>query len=192
MGNVYVNRTDQFDEGIVPPAEVAGVKAELTRLFESVTDPETGETPLRVSDGDDLFPTDPEAPDLVVEAGDNYTVSTGSLTPDSFSDATKLVADHDPEGVFLAWGEDIAAGSHPENASVFDFAPTVLHGLGEPVPDDAGGRVLTEIFRPGSTPAEAEVRTTATGDRSHEETADDEDDDFSGVEERLKGLGYME
>jgi hypothetical protein len=60
------------------------------------------------------------------------------------------------------------------------------------VPEDAGGRVLTEIFRPGSPPAETEVRTTATAERSADESADDEDDDFSGVEERLKGLGYME
>lgn len=193
MGNIYVNRTDQFDEGKVPPAEVAAVKADLTELFESVADPKTGEAPLRVADGDDLFPTDQEAPDLVVEAGDNYTVSTGSLTPESFSDATKLVADHDPEGVFFAWGADIAAGSHPENATVFDFAPTVLHGLGEAIPEDAGGRVLTEIFRPGSEPAEATVRTTATDDRSAEDReGDDAEDDFSGVEERLKGLGYME
>jgi predicted AlkP superfamily phosphohydrolase/phosphomutase len=189
MGNIYINTTDRFDAGTVAPADRDRVKSEIADLFRSARDPETGERPLRVADGDDLFPTDPDSPDLVVEAGENYTVSTGKLTDDPFDDTTKLVADHKPEGIFLAWGDDIAAGVTPEDATVFDFAPTVLHGLGEPVPDDADGRVLSEIFAPNSRPAETAVARTDYGDRDAD---DDDEDDFSGVEERLKGLGYME
>jgi predicted AlkP superfamily phosphohydrolase/phosphomutase len=191
MGNVYVNDTERFDDGIVPPDAVESVKADLIDLFESAADPETGDEPLRVADGNDLFPTDPDAPDLVVEADEGYTVSTGSLSPTTFSDATDLVADHKPEGVFLAWGDDIAPGSVPEDSTVFDFAPTVLHGLGDPIPEDAPGRVLSEIFASGSDPAEAAVRTATVGGRDGGTAAAD-DEDFSDVEDRLKGLGYME
>ncbi|MFC5368776.1 alkaline phosphatase family protein [Salinirubrum litoreum] len=190
MGNIYINTTDRFDAGTVAPSERDRVKTEIVELFRSVQDPETGERPLRVADGDDLFPTDPDSPDLVVEAGENYTVSTGKLTTAAFSSPTNLAADHKPEGIFLAWGPDIAAGVTPEDATVYDFAPTVLHGMGEPVPDDADGRVLSEIFTPGSSPAETPVASANYGDRVSD--GDDEEDDFSGVEDRLKGLGYME
>jgi hypothetical protein len=157
-----------------------------------VVDPATGERPLQVVDGAEAFPTDPDAPDLVVEAGENYTVSTGSLSPTTFADATKLVADHKPEGIFLAWGDDVATGTTVES-TVFDFTPTVLHGLGEPVPHDADGRVLTEVFAPGSDPAERPVETADYGERRRAtDDGEADEEDFSDVEDRLKGLGYME
>lgn len=192
MGNVYINTTDQFDEGTVPPEDVERVKRELTQLFESVTDSKTGEAPLEVVDGAEEFPNDPDAPHLVVEAGPNYTVNTGSLSVDSFTDATKSVADHKPEGIFFAWGPDIAAGVTPTDATVYDFAPTVLHGLGEPIPHDADGRVLSEIFEPDSTPATAEIQRFDYESGERAVATDDADDDFSDVEDRLRGLGYME
>ena len=192
MGNIYINTTDRFESGIVAPEDCDAVKREVRRTFESATDPKTGETPLRVVDGAEEFPTDPDAPDLVVQAGDRYTVNTGSLTADGFADATKYVADHKPEGIFLAWGPDVAAGATPEDATVYDFAPTVLHGLGEPVPHDTDGRVLSEIFRPDSPPSEADVRRFDYEDGDRPSTAEQDEDDFSDVEDRLKGLGYME
>jgi predicted AlkP superfamily phosphohydrolase/phosphomutase len=192
MGNIYINMTDRFDDGTVPPEDVARVKEELCQLFESVTDPETGEDPLRVLDGATEFPTDPDAPDLVVEAGTDYTVDTGSLPATRFTDATKSVADHKPEGIFLAWGPDIEAGTAPTDATVYDFTPTVLHGLGRPIPHDTDGRVLTEIFAPDSAPATADVERIDYEREVRPDAEADEVDDFSDVEDRLRGLGYME
>jgi predicted AlkP superfamily phosphohydrolase/phosphomutase len=189
MGNIYINTTDRFDDGVVAPEDRETVKAELADIFRSATDPATGERPLRVADGDELFPTDPGSPDLVVEAGEGYTVSTGSLSPTGFGDATKGVADHKPEGIFLAWGEDVTPGATVQS-SVFDFAPTVLHGLGKPIPEDADGRVLEEIFDPESAPGRTAVQRADYGSRERDEETEDED--FSDVEDRLKGLGYME
>jgi len=191
MGNIYVNTTDRFASGTVAPADRDDVKRKIRAVFEGATDPETGESPLTVVDGDDEFPTDPDAPDLVVQANGRYTLD-GSLASDPF-DATSKAGDHKPEGIFLAWGEDIATGVTPTDVTVYDFAPTVLHGLGKPVPHDTDGRVLTEIFQPDSPPAETDVERHdyETDDRA---TADDDttEDDFTEVENRLKGLGYME
>jgi predicted AlkP superfamily phosphohydrolase/phosphomutase len=192
MGNIHINRVSRFESGVVTSDEYEQVKSDIADLFRSVADPATGERPLRVVDGAEVFPTDPDAPDLVVEADEHYTVSTGSLSPTTFADATKLVADHKPEGIFLAWGDDVAPGTTVES-TVFDFTPTVLHGLGEPIPHDADGRVLSEIFAPGSDPAERSVTTTHYGEGTH--ATDDggkDEEDFSDVEDRLKGLGYME
>lgn len=187
-GNLYVNDDERFAEGAVDRRDVEPIKAELVDVLESVVDPETGERPLVVRDGTDLFPADDYAPDLVVRGRETYTTRT-SLTDQVFADSDVLAGDHDPEGLFLAWGPAVEAGSYPANASVVDVAPTVLHGLGEPIPGATDGRVLSEIFAPESAPARLSPTTAEYA--SGTETGST-DRDFSEVEDRLRGLGYME
>ncbi|WP_435076888.1 alkaline phosphatase family protein [Halococcus sp. AFM35] len=189
QGTLYINDTERFEQGIVPPHRVAALKAELTDTLTRVRDPDTGERVLDVHDGDELFPTDDAAPDLVVEPREGYYVKP-ALSETVFSDPGSHAADHRPEGIFLAEGPDIAAGATPSDASVFDVAPTVLHSMGEPVPATADGRALDELFAPDSPPAERPV-TSADYARSGGESSAAEGD-FSDVEERLRGLGYVE
>ncbi|WP_340097694.1 alkaline phosphatase family protein [Salinibaculum salinum] len=189
-GGVYVNDTERFEQGTVPPDERDAVAQRVRQVFESVTDPETGENVLRVFDGDDLFPTDDRSPDLVVRAADGYQKITG-LKEDVFSDTGATMASHRREGVFLAWGDEIDSAGTVVDASVVDVAPTVLHSIGEPVPATADGRVLDEIFASRSAPAQRAVETAVHGDGEPTTTGTDEDD-FGDVEDRLRGLGYME
>ncbi len=188
-GSVYVNRTDRFEQGQVPPEDVPEVKEAVAETLRGITDPATGEPVLEVRDGDELFPTDPDSPDLVVEGLDGYEVALSWRDRDVLSDAGRMAAGHRPEGVLFAWGDDVAAGATPDDATVFDLAPTVLHGVGEPVPETADGRVLDEIFAPDSDPASASIRTEqyAAGRETTEV-----DEDLDEVEDRLRGLGYME
>jgi predicted AlkP superfamily phosphohydrolase/phosphomutase len=65
---------------------------------------------------------------------------------------------HKKEGIFIACGPDIKQGHEIQGAKIYDIAPTILHMFGLPVPDDMDGRVLTEIFREGSEPAQREVK----------------------------------
>lgn len=185
FGNLYINDTERFTDGAVDPAAVPEVKAELVSVLESLTDPETGEAVLDVHDGDDVFPRDPDSPDLVLEPASGYAVSF-SLSEEPFVEP-QADADHESEGVFLAWGPAIEAASRPTAASVVDVAPTVLHHCGYPIPHRADGRVLTEIF--ATDIPEAEIDTHAY-DRAGEDRTVEED--FEDVQERLKGLGYME
>ena len=190
QGNLYVNDTERFAEGVVAPAEVQSLKDELTSVLTDVRDPETGEAVLMVHDGDDLFPTDDSSPDLVVEPREGYYVKP-SLAAETFTDPGTHAADHRPEGIFLAEGPDVEAGATPTDATVVDVAPTVLHGIDAAVPADADGRVLDEIFDPDSPTATRAVRTTDYA-RSGGALAETDEEDFSDVEERLRGLGYVE
>ena len=53
--------------------------------------------------------------------------------------------------VLVLGGDGITPSAvHDCPASVIDIAPTILHGLGVPVPDSAMGRVLREAFEPGA------------------------------------------
>jgi len=188
-GNVYVNDTGRFEAGVVDPAERATVKAELVDLFEGVTGPETGDRVFDVADGDDLFPRDDDAPDLVLSGRDGYEV-LAMLTDEAFHEAETKAAGHRPEGVFFAWGPGVQAGARTEDATVVDVAPTVLHAIGEPVPDHVDGRVLTEAFDPDAAPDSRDVASVDLDyDASGGETADG---DVSDVEDRLRGLGYIE
>ena len=195
LGNVYVNDAERFKEGAVDPEDVPEIKRDLIEAFTNVDDPETGQPALEVYDGDELFPTDPDSPDLVVEGRDGYEV-TPELPGDAFAPAGKKVASHRPEGILLAWGPEVSSGATPTDATVYDLAPTLLHGIGEPIPESVDGRVLTEIFEPGSVPARREPRTRRRGKEQTESrddnTGDDgPEDDFEDVEDRLRGLGYL-
>lgn len=185
-GNVYVNDSERFTNGIVDPNDRVSLKRAVAELFEGVTDPETGETVLTVHDGDDLFPTDPDSPDLIVRAVDGYEEST-KLDRTVITSSGGKAAGHRSEGVFLSWGPDIAHGT-VTGATVYDVAPTVLHSLLKPVPDRADGSVL-DIFEPGSAPARTEPRQQRYETKTARRAPDGE---FDEVETRLRGLGYID
>ncbi|RQH00364.1 alkaline phosphatase family protein [Natrarchaeobius oligotrophus] len=185
-GNCYVNDTDRFENGVVSPMDVPDVKAELVSVFESVTD-ENGRSVLSVEDGDELFPTDDESPDLIVNGVDGYESRT-AITDRVFGDTGTYAASHRSQGIVLCHGPSIDPGATLRGARVVDVAPTLLHGIGQPVPDNVDGRVLFDAFRSDATPSRTKVERTSVSRRER----DDVDDDFTDVENRLKGLGYME
>lgn len=201
-GTVYVNDTERFEDGTVDPADQERIRDEVAATLRALRDPETGERVLQVHDGTALFPTDGGAPDLVVRGRDDYHTGT-NLAETVFSTPETLNATHRSEGVAFAWGPDIAAGASLAGADVTDLAPTLLHTIGEPVPADTDGRVWTEAFEPGSGPATRPVergsgdidRPTADADTAAADAADTEEDreeDTEAVEERLRGLGYLD
>jgi len=199
LGSVYVNDTVRFASGTVPPSEIPEIKRRVTEVLEAVRDPETGERPLVVVDPDHGTP-DPGAsdrdataandalePDLFVESIDRYTVSW-QFADEPFTVPEKA-ADHGSEGILFAHGPGIEAGSWPADASTVDLAPTLFHLLNRPVPSHADGAVLEEILATGSPAADRPVRTAEyEAGEPHAEVHNDFDD----VEDRLRGLGYME
>ncbi|EMA30850.1 type I phosphodiesterase/nucleotide pyrophosphatase [Halobiforma lacisalsi AJ5] len=186
-GNCYINDTARFDNGVVDPEDVTEIKTELAAVFESVTDSE-GRQLLQVYDGEELFPTDESSPDLIVNGIDGYE-SRNAIADEPFGDTGTYAASHRSTGIVLCRGPSIDAGATLRGARVVDVAPTLLHGIGEPVPKNADGRVLFDAFDEEATPATTKVRRS---DVSRLETDDDVDEDFDDVEDRLKGLGYME
>lgn len=185
---LYINDTDRFDKGTVPPEEKPAVKETLVELLSDVIDPATGEQILECHDGDELFPTDDRSPDLIVHSADEYLVST-TLTNEIITNAGDRAGAHRMEGIFLAKGPDIREGTRVEEATAIDVAPTVLHSVLEPIPENADGHVLEEIFEPTSPTGERPVSTasyTKSGDTMESQA------NFDDVEGRLRGLGYIE
>jgi predicted AlkP superfamily phosphohydrolase/phosphomutase len=187
-GNCYINDSGRFANGVVEPREVPRIKAELADLFESITN-QDGEKVLDVFDGDELFPTDDRSPDLVVNGKDGYD-SRNTITDEAFGETGTYVASHRSTGIMLCRGPSIDAGATLRGARVVDVASTLLHGIGEAIPTNTDGRVLFDAFDERATPSKTKVKRVAV---SESESDDEElEEDFTDVEDRLKGLGYME
>ncbi len=97
---------------------------------------------------------------------------------------------HRMNGVFLAYGAAIQAGVEVERASLVDLAPTILHLMGLPIPDQMDGQVLQEAISPDYQP---EIMATAA-DWSQSDNGQDgglTEEQKKIVAERLRSLGYV-
>jgi hypothetical protein len=106
------------------------------------------------------------------------------------------IAMHDPTGVLVFWGKDIAGGQELVDASVLDITPTILALCGLPVAEDMDGSVLTEAIdrdflrsHPVRTIGTYEPAGESASAADHEPIESPIDDE---VRERLRALGYIE
>jgi arylsulfatase A-like enzyme len=98
------------------------------------------------------------------------------------------------EVILIAAGPAFRTGAAPHDAELLDIAPTVLHLLGVPVPDDLDGRVLTELLEPASPlpvlePALAAAQTNGTHASAFDASYTPEED--AAIQQRLADLGYL-
>ena len=95
----------------------------------------------------------------------------------------------------MASGPGIREGAQVDELSIVDVAPLILHQLGLPVPDDIGGRLPAEIFRPEELERRPLRRSAARSwTASDPDPADLEldPDEQAAVLHRLRALGYVE
>jgi predicted AlkP superfamily phosphohydrolase/phosphomutase len=154
-------------EGTVSPEEYERVRDDVAAKLLAFTDPDTGKRPIgAVRRKEDLLsgPYLDRAPDLLLEAAPLYSLTHARQMVE---EADWLSGDHRPEGIYVAAGPGIEPGQGPE-ISLADFAGRIALAAGlEP---DAGW----------SEAATAEPAPVFTKDEERE------------VEQRLRGLGYLE
>jgi predicted AlkP superfamily phosphohydrolase/phosphomutase len=198
-GQLYLNVKGRDPQGVVEPgAEYEELITFLRETLPHVPDPNGRPLEFRAWRPDEIYsgPYLDRAPDLLIEAVDPYYEQAINL-PDHdglFSHFDEHYRDfagtHHPLGVVMAVGPDIAPGVETQ-ADILDIAPTALHLMGLAAPEDADGRVLAEIIRPGSEAAARPVRTQPASVRSADEIAmSREDQQIVGA--RLRDLGYLE
>ncbi len=152
MGQVYLNLQGREPQGIVRPADYHAVRAEIVGLLQSLRWPD-GSRPLietiipneAVTHG----PYRQDGPDLHVIMAGYRALAYPLFAADGRLVTQQPLVDsgnHRPEGIFIAAGPPVRQGGVVSGARLVDLAPTALHLLGVPPPDDMDGRVLTEIF----------------------------------------------
>ncbi len=206
-GNLMLNQRGREPLGTVEPGgESEQLLAELTHRLLALKDPETGEPVVEaVYRPEDLFqgPYVSEAPDLLLQLRDGlYHVKPGSVAKSGevfgLTNRFKSVPlDHSGIhrlfGIMLAYGPAIRDGSEVTEAEIIDLAPTILHLLGLPIPDDMDGKVLTGMLTEAYR-ANHPLRYADTS--SDMGPGEDQSDGYSAeeeaeIEERLKSLGYL-
>ncbi len=100
----------------------------------------------------------------------------------------RIEGTHRLEGMLAVAGEHVQAGKRLD-ANIADIAPTVLAGLGLPVPIDMEGRVLTDLFdRSITVRYEPPQKHVAAEPMEEVYTAQQREQ----LEKRLADLGYLE
>jgi predicted AlkP superfamily phosphohydrolase/phosphomutase len=164
---VSVNLAGRESHGIVGRADHERVRDEVARALLEFTDPDTGKRPIgSVLRKEEVLsgPYLDRAPDLLLQAAPLYSLSHARRLTE---EADWLSGDHRPEGVYVMAGPGVTPGPGPE-VSLADFANQIVEAVGlEPDPDWS------------RAPADE-----AVGVLSQEEER--------MVEERLRGLGYLE
>jgi len=197
MAEPWINVRGREPEGLVEPgAEYEALCEELRQALLTVTDPETGQGVIAdVLRREDVYdgPYLDRAPDMLIRWSEDCRVLRGlqcgearSMRPAAEYYQTGA---HRPEGVLLAYGEGIRAGTI-SSAQAQDVAPTLLHLCGLPVPGYGDGRVLTEVFEEEESmrrPVQVDEDARLGGG----EGKDLADADQETVAEHLRGLGYL-
>jgi predicted AlkP superfamily phosphohydrolase/phosphomutase len=137
------------------------LKQEIKRKLEGLTNPSTGKRVIEnvyskeeIYNGKYLH----EAPDLIVDQAKGVHVPGGVGQRDVFGSPRRWEAENKKFGIFMAYGSDIKQAGKIENVSILDLAPTILHLTGLEIPNDMDGRVLKEVFREESEPAQREIK----------------------------------
>jgi predicted AlkP superfamily phosphohydrolase/phosphomutase len=202
FGQIFLNLKGRQPNGCVAPEDARLLLDDLKAALETIPHPETGE-PLveHVYERDELYhgPHAALAPDLTVVLTDwRYrTIGLHDFTTSRvISPAFGPTGDHRLEGILIASGPAFRPGADPHCADLLDVAPTVLHLLGIPVPDDMDGRVLTELLEPAPSlasprPVLAPAVAAANGKPGSPIDSPYTADEDAAIQQRLADLGYL-
>jgi predicted AlkP superfamily phosphohydrolase/phosphomutase len=206
--SIWINLKGLKPQGIVDPADYENVRNKVIAKLGELKDPRTGEQVIkRVLKREEAFhgPFASEAADLILDWWEGGNFSTSPSFPDQTNEPAVVITEKRPtvgsewggthrlHGILVAKGPPFKRGAEIADARLIDFAPTLLYLLGQPVPRDMDGKVLSDLFQPEYL-------------QSHPIRYDNEEEDFQApesrgeyskeeaaqVEERLKALGYIE
>lgn len=193
FGQIFINVKGREPQGIVQPgAEYDRVVGEIIERLPSLVDPQTGQ-PLvdHARRGNELFSGDyiDRAPDIGLFMRDETYVGLGTADfPGNrvAEDAIGNTGDHRYNGILMMSGAGIQAGDLGQ-AYLIDVAPTILHLLGEPVPNDMDGKVLIDALQPHLQNVTTIDATDAPSVQDAAYTPEEE----AEMMQHLQDLGYL-
>lgn len=197
-GFCYLNVAGRQPTGIVPPAEYERLRDELRDRLQTATTrtPDGRVLPLfpEVHKPEELYQCERDEhawlPDLILVPQPGLAVvrKIRGSRPVRWLPPRRIEGTHRVEGIFVSQGAGFCRGEQI-HANIADIAPTLLAGLGLPVPIDMEGRVIHEVFDrpmtvayepPGARDVDASEKPLLTRAQEAE------------VAERLSDLGYLD
>ena len=206
--SIWINLKGIKPQGIVDPVEYDALVEFIVEKLAELKDPRTSKPVInRVYRRNEVFhgPFAHEGADLVLDWwSEDSLFSTEPSFPEDTGKPALVIREHRPSetsewggthrlnGILIARGSDFRSGAEMANARLIDIAPTVLHLLGVPVPEDMDGKVLASAFQPDFLLARPVQSGAASGTSATDRSSGYTDEEAAKVEERLQALGYLE
>ncbi len=194
---VRINLEGRDKTGIVKKEEYESFRSYLINEFRNIKHPISKEKVFsHIFKKEDVYSksnlsVDP-APDIFLLTPDMKIILEGQFRQFTkvFKKTSTGYGFHHTHGIFFAQGKDI--GNVPlDSPKITDLAPTILHILNIPLPDDLDGVILTEILKPGSECAKRLPQYQGSSQVEEKEKVYSKAEE-ADVEERLRALGYVE
>ena len=206
FGNIVrVNLQGREPEGTVSVKDYHPLCERVRDILLNLTDPESGAPLVRAVYRREYIYHGPyleKAADLVIEWDDEvlqdalcyHGVGRAIIirAPKRIGASKWLTGTHRSEGIFIANGPHIKQGATLTTANHYDITPTILYLQGHPIPKDMDGRVLTEIFTEGHLNRHPIQYSEPPDVQGKVSTAGLDAEEARKIEERLRGLGYIE
>ena len=206
--SIWINLKGVKPQGIVDPGDYDALVAFIIEKLAELKDPRSGKPVInRVYRRNEIFhgPFSREGADLVLDwwSEDSLFSSQPSFPEDTGKPAL-IIREHRPSetsewggthrlnGIVIGRGSGFKSGAEIANARLIDIAPTLLHLLGVPVPEDMDGKVLASAFQPDFLLARPIRSGAASGTSVTDRPSGYTDEEAAKVEERLQALGYLE
>lgn len=196
-GQIFINLKGREPYGAVAPgADYERICTEVIDKLKALKDPNSGEKLIGpVWRREEIYsgPHVDTAPDISFLPADMRYKPMGTLdlTSNRFiTDVYGNSGDHRMNGLYIANGPGIKPGTRLSRARIIDVAPTMLYLMGQAVPEDMDGEVLTEMITEEYLKAHP-ISTTEEVIDSHDLDVVYSDEDSEEVRERLKSLGYL-
>lgn len=213
--HIYINTTDRFSAGCVAPGnEYEALRRQISARLSELEDPETGEQIVsQVYCKEELFhgPALAKAPDLIVLWKDDKYITrrsygSGEVGSDLIVDSNlrygeigelmrlEQTGTHRRHGIFMIRRPGVVIPGEVAGTGIMDLAPTILHLMGQAVPEDMDGSVLSGILSPEFLHARP---VKYDGDKDQQNPGEGQTGRFNPEEEelvrqRLASLGYIE
>jgi predicted AlkP superfamily phosphohydrolase/phosphomutase len=146
---IFMNVKGREPEGVIDPADYEPLRDELIAKLEALGDEDGNSIGTRVFRPTDLYrEVNGVAPDLICYFGNLAWRSIGSVGDGRVqvreNDTGPDDANHAKYGIAVMVGPGMP-DSLPDDAHLFDIAPTLLTALGMDVPADMQGRPLQRV-----------------------------------------------
>jgi predicted AlkP superfamily phosphohydrolase/phosphomutase len=200
VGQVFLNVRGREPQGIVQPGtEYERIRADIISELGELRDPENGELVVeQIFRREDVY----QGPEL--EKGADIVFLPTRMEYFGFGEyefgshqiiesmRRGISGTHRMNGTLLIHGESVKSGAQISGASLVDLAPTILHLMGESVPEDMDGQVLFSALQGelGDPALMRRMSGTDQGDGKNPTTTLAPEDEQALVE-RLRSLGYV-
>ena len=193
---IFLNVQGREPAGIVTGADYESLRSEIMAALREWQDPDTGRLVFkRVYRREEVYtgPFTARAPDILFEMEEGYRISEWKARNSTLEPVSQPWGIHKRDGILGFSGPGIPPRLSPAPAFIQDIAPTLLHVLGLPIPDDLDGQVLETIFTSAWWSAHpVHYRPATERSRGSSPATPYSVEEEDAISARLRGLGYLD